>query len=121
MPSESIYVKDVSVFLGNRLDNEVLLITTSAFDGLLQPLNIVPVEPFIGDEGDRLLLMLEVYLMTFRWSTDVRLKVQADFQHIYGDIPLQPMQSPLARGPLLQSPSQTSINQAQQQMQMQMY
>lgn len=55
VPSESVYVKDVSVFLGNRLDNEVLLITTSAFDGLLQPLNIVPVEPFIGDEGDRLL------------------------------------------------------------------
>ena len=75
VPAESIYVKDVSIFYGNRIDSECLLVTTSAFDGLLQPLSIVPVEPFIGDDGDRILLILEMYLMTYRWSTDVRLKL----------------------------------------------
>jgi TFIIF-interacting CTD phosphatase-like protein len=33
--SESVYVKDLSIFLGNRLDGEVALVTTQAYDGIL--------------------------------------------------------------------------------------
>lgn len=35
IPSESAYVKDLSIFFGNRLEGEVAMVTTSAFDGLL--------------------------------------------------------------------------------------
>ena len=73
--AERVYVKDLSIFFGNRLEGEVAMVTSQAFDGLLQPTNSVPIVPFVGDENDRLLLMLEVYLMSLRWSTDVRYKL----------------------------------------------
>lgn len=88
IPSESVYVKDLSIFFGNRAEGEVAMITTSGFDGMLQPANSVPIEPFIGDINDTLLLMLEVYLMSLRWPKDIRYKLQLDFQHIYGDVVL---------------------------------
>ena len=49
--------------------------TTQAYDGILQPANSIPVEPFVGDESDRLLLLLEVYIMGLRWSKDIRVKL----------------------------------------------
>lgn len=94
VPSESVYVKDLSVFLGNRLDGEVAMVTSQAFDGLLQPMNSVPMEPFIGDETDRLLLILEVYLMSLRWCKDIRHKLQLDFSNIYGEMQLPSLVSP---------------------------
>jgi len=50
MPSESAYIKDLSIFFGNRVDGEVALVTTQAYDGLLQPINSIPIEPFVGDD-----------------------------------------------------------------------
>ena len=47
--SENVYVKDLSFFLGNRLEEEIALVTTQAFDSILQPLNSIPIEPFFGD------------------------------------------------------------------------
>lgn len=94
VPSESVYVKDLSIFFGNRLEGEVAMVTTSAFDGLLQPASSIPVEPYIGDDSDRLLLILEVYLMNLRWSKDVRHKLQLDFPLIYGELQLPPLVSP---------------------------
>ncbi|TNV85708.1 hypothetical protein FGO68_gene7031 [Halteria grandinella] len=94
IPSESVYVKDLSIFFGNRLEGEVAMVTSQAFDGLLQPVNSVPVEPFIGDENDRLLLILEAYLMNLRWCKDIRHKLQLDFPNIYGEIQLPPLVSP---------------------------
>lgn len=79
VPSESVYVKDLSIFYGNRNDGEVALVTSQAYDGILQPTNSIPVEPFLGDESERLLLLLEVYLMSLRWSKDVRTKLRDDF------------------------------------------
>ena len=35
MPSESAYIKDLSIFFGNRVDGEVALVTTQAYDGVL--------------------------------------------------------------------------------------
>lgn len=86
--SESVYVKDLSIFLGNRLDGEVALVTTQAYDGILQPLNSIPIEPFVGDDSDCLLLLLEVYLMGLRWSKDIRQKLHNDFNSIYKNIDL---------------------------------
>jgi len=86
--SESVYVKDISIFLGNRLDGEVALVTTQAYDGILQPLNSIPIEPFVGDDQDCLLLLLEVYLMGLRWSKDIRQKLHNDFNSIYKNIDL---------------------------------
>lgn len=79
VPSESVYVKDLSIFYGNRSDGEVTLVTSQAYDGILQPANSIPVEPFLGDENERLLLLLEVYLMSLRWSKDIRTKLREDF------------------------------------------
>jgi hypothetical protein len=50
-------------------------------------------DPFIGDDDDRLLLLLEVYLMNLRWSQDIRYKLQMDFPNIYGDVVLPPLMS----------------------------
>ena len=35
IPAESVYVKDLSIFLGNRNETEICMVTTSAFDNLL--------------------------------------------------------------------------------------
>lgn len=35
VPSESVYVKDLSIFYGNRNDGEVALVTSQAYDGIL--------------------------------------------------------------------------------------
>jgi len=48
--SDGVYVKDLSIFLGNRLDGEVALVTTQAYDGILQPLNTIPIDPYVGDD-----------------------------------------------------------------------
>ena len=86
--SEGVYIKDLSILFGNRLDGEVALVTTKAYDGILQPLNSIPIEPFMGDDQDCLLLFLEVYLMSMRWSKDIRQKVHNDFNSIYKNIDL---------------------------------
>ena len=50
VPSESVYVKDLTIFFGNRIEGEVALVTTQAYDGILQPVNSIPIEPFMGDD-----------------------------------------------------------------------
>jgi hypothetical protein len=78
----------LSIFYGNRIDGEVALVTTQAYDGILQPANSIPIEPYVGDDTDCLLLLLEVYLMSLRWSKDIRQKLHNDFHQIYKNIDL---------------------------------
>jgi TFIIF-interacting CTD phosphatase-like protein len=48
--SDNVYIKDLSYFLGNRLEEEIALVTTQAFDSILQPLNCIPIDFFFGDD-----------------------------------------------------------------------
>jgi len=65
--SDQVFAKDMNVFFGTRIEGEVAMISTKAFDGLLHPCNVVPVLPFLGDVNDRILIFLEVYLLSLRW------------------------------------------------------
>ena len=58
-PSEKIYLKDISIFLGNRKENEIVLVSPYAYDSLLYPANTIPMYPFCGDENDLGLNLLE--------------------------------------------------------------
>lgn len=87
---ENLYVKDLSIFYGNRVESEMAMVTSQAFDGLLQPVNSIPIIPFLGDETDRILITLEMYIMTLRWAKDLRHRLQADFPSLYGDVLLPP-------------------------------
>ena len=72
VPAENLYVKDLSIFYGNRIESEMAMVTSQAFDGLLQPVNSIPIIPFLGDDTDRILIILEMYIMTLRWTKDLR-------------------------------------------------
>lgn len=58
-PQERIYVKDINIFLGNRKVNEFVLVSTSPYDAILYPRNVIPVYPFMGDDKDLCLNLLE--------------------------------------------------------------
>lgn len=63
LPIKDAFCKDLSIFLGNRTLSDIIMVSSSGFESIHQPLNAVPVAPFRGETGDCLLLFLEIYLM----------------------------------------------------------
>ena len=58
-PQEKVHIKDPNIFFGNRNENELVMVSTSPYDFILYPNNGIPIFPFLGDEKDLGLNLLE--------------------------------------------------------------
>lgn len=60
LPQDRLYVKELSIFMGNRHSSEICMISTQPYDSmLLTGAYSIPIVPFIGDEYDLSLVLLE--------------------------------------------------------------
>ncbi len=71
-------LKDLSIFMGSRKLQDLIYISSSGYDCLLQQYNAIPIDPFTKPE-DSSLLLLETYLLSMRWDKDVRVRIKSDF------------------------------------------
>jgi TFIIF-interacting CTD phosphatase-like protein len=56
---EKVYIKDIQIFFGNRMPSEFVMISSSPYDLVLNQRNGIPIYPYLGDDNDLALNLLE--------------------------------------------------------------
>ena len=60
--------------------SNIVIVDNSSSKCTLQARNLVPIRDFTGEEGDDELESLLSYLLTFKKTKDVRVKIETDFR-----------------------------------------
>ena len=75
-----MFIKDLKILEEGRSLSDVIIVDNNIQSFFLQLSNGIPIYDYTGDKSDEVLISLTAYLKQFRDVTDVRQKIDRDFQ-----------------------------------------
>ena len=75
-----MFIKDLKILEEGRSLSDVIIVDNNIQSFFLQLSNGIPIYDYTGDKSDEVLISLTAYLKKFRDVTDVRQKIDRDFQ-----------------------------------------